>query len=135
MTKGNIDLALLVLRLWFGLEMAIVHGLPKLMKLINGDFGFPDPLGIGSGLSLGLATFGELIGGLGIALGFFTRLSAIPYLITMLVAGLVFHIGDGWGKIAVPMHYAVAAIVLLIAGPGRYSLDHKLFVSKSPGRA
>ncbi len=128
MTKGNIDLGLLVLRLWFGLEMAFAHGLPKLMKLINGDLGFPDPLGVGSGLSLGLATFGEFVCGLLIAVGFFTRLSAIPYLITMLVAAFIVHLDDGWGKISGPLLYAVPIIVLLITGPGRYSLDHKLFV-------
>lgn len=130
MTNGNFDLGLLVLRLWFGLEMAIVHGLPKAQKLISGDMGFPDPLGIGSGMSLGLATFGELVCGLLIAVGFFTRLSTIPYIITMLVAGLLFHFDDGWGKIVVPMHYAIAGIVLLIAGPGRFSLDHRMFVQK-----
>lgn len=131
MTNGNIDLGLLILRLWFGLEMTFAHGLPKLMKILNGDMTFADPLGIGMGLSLVLATFGEFVCGLLIAAGFFTRLSCIPYLITMLVAAFITHGGDPWGKMAYPLMYAVAAIVLLITGPGRYSLDHRLFVSKT----
>jgi len=130
MTNGNIDLGLLVLRLWFGLEMALMHGLPKLIKIINGDMGFADPLGIGMGLSLVLATFGEFICGLLIAAGFFTRLSCIPFIITMLVAGFITHGDDGWGKMALPMMYVVAGVVLLITGPGRYSLDHQMFVRK-----
>ena len=130
MTKGNIDLALLVLRIWFGLEMAFAHGLPKLMKIVNGDFQFADPIGVGPTLSLVLAVFAEFVCGILIALGFFTRLATIPYLITMLVAAFIVHLDDGWGKIAVPLHYAVAAIVLLIAGPGRLSLDHRMFVEK-----
>ncbi|OAV46307.1 DoxX family protein [Lewinella sp. 4G2] len=128
MTKGNIDLGLLVLRVWFGLEMAIAHGLPKLQKVFAGDFTFADPLGVGTTTSLILATFGEFICGILIAAGFFTRLSTIPYIITMLVAAFIAHAGDPWGKMSFPLHYAVAAAVIFIAGPGRYSLDHKWFV-------
>lgn len=130
MTKGNIDLGLLVLRLWFGLEMAFAHGLGKMIKIFSGNFQFADPLGVGQTTSLILAGSAEFFGGLLIAVGFFTRLAAVPYLITMLVAAFVVHLGDGWSKMAVPLHYAIAAIVLLITGPGRLSLDHKLFVEK-----
>jgi putative oxidoreductase len=133
MTNGNIDLGLLVLRVWFGLEMAFMHGLPKLMKVLNGDMSFGDPLGIGVGVSLVLAVFGEFVCGILIAAGFFTRLACIPYIITMLVAGLLVHGGDPWGKIALPLMYVVAAIVLLITGPGRYSADHQFFVRKVEG--
>lgn len=131
MTNGNFDLGLLVLRVWFGLEMAIMHGFPKLMKLVNGNGpGWLDPLGVGGTMSLSLATFGELVCGVLIAVGFFTRLSVIPYIITMLVAGLIFHGDDGWGDIAKCLNYAVVGIALLFTGPGRYSLDHQLFVRK-----
>ncbi|MEM9261865.1 MAG: DoxX family protein [Bacteroidota bacterium] len=131
MTKGNIDLGLLVLRLWFGLELAIMHGAPKLMKVVNGDFTFADPLGLGATTSLILTVFGEFVCGILIALGYFTRVACIPFLITMLVIVFFVHIGDPWNKMAFPLAYAVVAIVLLITGPGRHSLDHKLFVSKT----
>ncbi|NJC25397.1 DoxX family protein [Neolewinella antarctica] len=128
MTTGNIDVGLLVLRLWFGLEMALAHGLPKLLKLFAGDLSFADPIGVGPTVSLVLAVFGEFVCGLLIAAGFFTRLATIPYIITMLVAALVVHGADGWGKMSIPLMYVVAAVVLFITGPGRLSLDHKLFV-------
>ncbi|MBB4078736.1 putative oxidoreductase [Lewinella aquimaris] len=132
MTKGNIDLALLILRLWFGLEMAFAHGLGKVIKVVNGNFKFADPFGIGPAPSLVLAGSAEFFGGILIAIGFFTRLATVPYLITMLVAAFLVHAANGheWGKIAGPLHYAIAAIVILIAGPGRYSLDQRLFVDK-----
>ncbi len=125
------DLGLLVLRLWFGLEMALAHGLPKLQKALSGDMSFGDPIGLGEPVSLVLAIFGEFFCGLFIAAGFFTRLSCIPYLITMLVAAFIVHGGDPWGKMAYPLMYAVAAIVLLLTGPGRHSLDHRMFVAKT----
>lgn len=130
MTNGNIDLGLLILRVWFGLEMAFMHGWPKLMKVINGDMTFADPLGLGMGVSLVLAVFGEFICGILIAAGFFTRLACIPFIITMLVAAFITHGDDGWGKMALPLMYVVAAVVLLITGPGRYSADHQMFVRK-----
>lgn len=133
MTNGNIDLGLLVLRVWFGLEMAFMHGWPKLMKVISGDMTFADPLGMGMGVSLVLAVFGEFICGILIAAGFFTRLSCIPFMITMLVAAFITHGDDGWGKMALPLMYVVAGVVLMITGPGRYSADHQMFVRKVEG--
>jgi len=126
MTKGNIDLGLLILRLWFGLEMALAHGLGKMIRIFGGNFEFSDPLGIGSATSLILAGSAEFFCGLLIAAGFFTRLAVLPYIFTMLVAAFVAHIDDGWSKMAVPLHYAIAGVVLLIAGPGRYSMDEKI---------
>jgi putative oxidoreductase len=123
MLKTNVDLGLLILRLWFGLEMAFAHGLPKFNKMLAGNFQFPDPLGVGNAFSLGLATFGELVCGLLIAAGLFTRLATIPYMITMFVAAFVIHLDDGWGKMASPLHYFIAALVLFITGPGRHSFD------------
>lgn len=120
----NSDLALLILRLWFGLEMLIKHGWPKLMKVFSGDYGFPDPIGIGSTPSLFLVTFAEFFCAIGIVLGWFTRWSVIPYFIAMLVAAY-FHgsKGDDWGKIANPLHYAFVALALFFAGAGKYSID------------
>ncbi|MEL7162075.1 MAG: DoxX family protein [Bacteroidota bacterium] len=130
MTKGNIDLGLLVLRLWFGLEMAFAHGLPKLLKVLDGNMTFADPVGVGEPASLILAVFGEFFCGILIAVGYFTRVACIPYLITMLVAAFIVHLTDGWGKMSFPLMYAVAAIILLITGPGKYSLDYRLFTNK-----
>jgi putative oxidoreductase len=126
MTKGNIDLGLLILRLWFGLEMALAHGLGKMIKIFSGNFEFSDPLGMGPTLSLILAGSAEFFCGLLIAAGFFTRLALLPFIFTMLVAAFVVHIDDGWNRMVLPLHYVVAGIVLLITGPGRYSLDEKI---------
>ena len=107
--------------------MLIKHGLPKLQKILNGDLGFPDPLGIGSTLSLYLATFGEFICAILLILGLKTRWAAIPYAITMLVAAYHHWDGDdGWSRIANPLHYMVAAIALYLAGAGRFSMDYQL---------
>lgn len=89
--------------------------------------GFPDPLGIGSTLSLYLTTFAEVVCALLLIVGFKTRWAAIPYAFAMLVAAY-FHWGKGdeWGSIANPINYMIPAIALYFAGAGRYSLDHQL---------
>jgi len=123
-TTTNIDIGLLILRLWFGLEMVIAHGWPKLRNFLAGETDqFLNFLGLGTHLSYGLAVFGEFVCGLLIAVGLFTRLSTIPYMITMLVAAFLVHWDDGWSKMSFPLMYFIPALVLLITGPGKYSLD------------
>ena len=53
------DFSLLILRLVFGGLMFINHGLPKFDKLDKTPIRFPDPLGVGSEISLYLTLFSE----------------------------------------------------------------------------
>ncbi|RYD17558.1 MAG: DoxX family membrane protein, partial [Verrucomicrobiaceae bacterium] len=65
----NTDAALLLLRLWLGISMLALHGLPKLQKLIAGKHQFADPLGIGELPSLVMAVGTEFAGSILIILG------------------------------------------------------------------
>ena len=89
-------IGLLLLRLGFG-GMMLTHGIPKLMKLVQGNMEFGDPLGIGSTLSLILVVIGEAICPLLIIIGYRTRLATIPTIITMAVAAFIVHAGDPFG--------------------------------------
>ncbi len=120
------DLGLLVLRVWFGLTMAIVHGYGKLMNL--GEFsakvaklGLPLPsvLGPAAGLS-------EFLGGILLAIGLATRISAATLIITMSVAAFVVHASDPFQRKELAFCYGIAALALLLMGPGRFSADARL---------
>ena len=100
------------------------HGLPKLIGFAEMSQTFPDPLGIGARLSLGLAIFGEFFCPILIAVGLFARLAAIPPLVTMLVAALIVHAGDPFSKKELALAYAVAFAVIALIGPGHWSIDH-----------
>ncbi|MCA9628788.1 MAG: DoxX family protein [Myxococcales bacterium] len=124
------DLGLLVLRLWFGLTMAVAHGYGKLMNL--GEFsakvaklGIPLPgvLGPAAGLS-------EFLGGILLAVGLATRVSAVTLTGTMTVAAFVVHGNDPFQRKELAFCYGFAALALLLAGPGRFSADARLLARK-----
>lgn len=122
------DFALLVLRLWIGLSLLLLHGWAKLTGFSKMSGKFPDPLGIGSSTSLGLAVFAEVACAILIVLGLFTRLAALAQAILMTVAFCMVHkaslaAGPGSGELA--FLYLAAFVTLFIAGPGRYALDGK----------
>ena len=120
------NLGLLVLRVWLGLSMLLLHGWPKVEKYAGMSQGFPDPLGVGPAMSLNLAIFAEVLCALLLVVGLAARLASIPLVITMAVAFFVVHggalTGEGSGEMA--FIYMAGFVALLIAGPGRHSLDH-----------
>jgi putative oxidoreductase len=118
--------ASLLLRLTFGLTMFLSHGLPKLLNFSSQMNHFPDPLGLGNSLSLGLAIFAEVICAALITLGLFTRLATVPLVITMATAVFIFHAGDPWNKMELGLMYALGYICIFLLGPGRFSLDYVL---------
>jgi len=120
------NLGLLVLRVWLGLSMLLLHGWPKVEKYANMSQGFPDPLGVGPAMSLNLAIFAEVFCALLLVVGLTARLAAIPLIVTMAVAFFVVHggalTGEGNGEMA--FIYLAGFVALFIAGPGRHSFDH-----------
>ena len=121
--ENKTSIAMLLLRLVAGLTMAFSHGLGKLEKYTNGVDSFPDPFGVGSQLSLILAIFAELFCGIFIAVGFATRFTVIPLIITMATAFFIIHGGDPFGDKEMSFIYLVMYIVIFIVGPGKYSVD------------
>lgn len=119
---AKLSCLLLAVRIIFGL-LLMTHGIQKL-----GNFGtlaagaFPDPLGVGSQLSVSLAIFGELFCSIAFIFGFLYRLSMIPMIVTMLVAFVFAHKGSVTeGELA--FVYLIVFLFLYAAGPGKYALD------------
>ncbi|MCA9592438.1 MAG: DoxX family protein [Myxococcales bacterium] len=121
--------AMTILRIAAGTIM-VAHGVQKLadpgmFTQAFASFGIPLP-----GLAVWLAIAGELAGGLGLLLGFLTRIAALGPLCTMLVAIASVHLGNGlfaanngWEY---PLTMLLVALVFVFRGAGPVSVDAML---------
>lgn len=119
------DVAVCLLRIGASL-LIMTHGFPKLMKILEGDFSFGDPLGIGAAPSLLLVAFAEFVCAVFVLLGLWTRIALVPLIITMAVAFFVAHAGDPFSQKELSLFFLINFVVLFLTGPGRYSIDKKL---------
>lgn len=118
----NPEVSLLILRV-FTAAFIMMHGIPKLMRILEGDFSFRDPIGIGPTASLVLVTLAETVCALLVMLGVWTRVALIPLIFTMLVVAFVVNAGEPITDRELPLFFLSTFIVLFLTGPGRYSLD------------
>lgn len=125
---------LLVARIVFGV-LLMSHGIAKLQNFEALSATFPDPLGVGSGVSLVLAVFGEVVCSAGFIVGLFYRLALIPMAFTMCVAFFAVHGGDPFAARELALVYLSVFALMYVAGPGRYAAD-TLIARRipSPGR-
>lgn len=124
------DIGLLILRVGFGCLM-LVHGFQKVGKFSELTDKFPDPLGMGSQLSLISAIGSEVGCSILLIIGLGTRLAAIPLAFTMLVAWFIVHAEDPWQKQELAAVYLTVYVCLIFTGGGKFSLDHLLFGKQS----
>lgn len=125
----NIDFMLILLRITVGVFM-LSHGIGKFTTLFGGEpIQFPDPIGVGASASLALTVFAEVLCSILLIFGLATRFAAVSLLITMLVAAIIVHATDGFGKQELPLLYALVYFVIAIAGAGKISIDNWIFNS------
>jgi len=129
----------LLVRACAGLFVA-AHGYTKLASGLDGFAvglarkGFPAPFALAA-----CATASELVGGVLVALGLFTRPAAASLTLTMVVAWASTHLGDAvsvgqasGGKFEYPFLLSVVFASLALAGAGSISLDRVLFSKRAP---
>jgi putative oxidoreductase len=122
---------LTVLRVVVGIVF-LVHGGQKLFLMgFGGVAGFLDSLGVPApGLFAVIVTLVELLGGLALILGLFTRVVAVLLAVDMLVATLTVHLPNGFfvsaGGYEFTLVLLAASVALAVAGPGEAALDKAL---------
>jgi len=122
---------LLFVRLYWGWQFMVdgwgkLHNLPKVIEYF-GTLGLPAP-----GPTAYFVSILELVGGLLLALGLGGRLIALLLTANMTVAYItgdreallsIFSDPDKFSA-AAPFTYLMASLVILVFGPGRFSLDY-----------
>ncbi|NHM07590.1 DoxX family protein [Flavobacterium sp. CYK-4] len=129
--SGQLHEGLLIIRILIGITF-IIHGFPKLtggietwtflggtMKIVAIDF-MPAFWGF-------LCAIAEFLGGIFLALGLFTRISAAALLLTMLMATL-FHLtnGDSFDTASHAIEDGILFLGFIYMGAGKYSLDYRM---------
>lgn len=118
----SVDLGILALRLAAGGSIFLAHGLGKLQHFNEIAPVFWDPFGLGPTISFALITFAEGICSLLVVLGVWTRVTAIPLVLGMLMA-FIHDGGEGFGNQEKPFLYMVIFLAIFLLGGGRYRLD------------
>lgn len=120
---------LLILRLWLGLTLLLNHGIGKLKAFDSMAPNWVDPFKIGHTASFTLVVFAEVVAASLLAAGLVTRFAALVLAISMSVAFIVAHKGSlsGGHSGELAFIYLSAFVALFFAGPGRLSLDQKIF--------
>jgi len=132
MEISALDVGLLVLRVGVGLPFAL-HGFQKLFGWFGGGgrsatTAWFASLGFGDGRAATImAGTSEIVGGIGIALGLLTPLSAAAVVGTMTTAAFVNNAASGFWSVAkgweLNGYLIVVATALAISGPGALALD------------
>jgi putative oxidoreductase len=129
------NIVLLLVRIWLGYRLfaasyssvidIIFH--PKERAFFEKWFGeelhFPMPL-----IMAFLAKGAELLGGILVLVGLFTRIAAALIAFTMLIATLTANLGENFiidGGFTIS--YFLFALILIVEGSGKYSLDYLRF--------
>lgn len=131
LSKPTIDLdtapyAILILRVSLGL-LFLAHGLLKLLVFtLPGTAQFFESVGLPGFMAYVVAPT-EIVGGLLLIAGIYTRWVALTLFPILLVATLKVHAGNGWlftnqgGGWEFPAFYAVATVVQFLLGDGAYA--------------
>ena len=131
------NFALLMIRVFIGICF-VIHALGKLGVVGPGNMkGFQswlESMNIPyAGLQARMAMASEMLGGVLLTFGLFTRVGAILCISVMIVAAIIGHRGGGYLITNNPpgneytINLAAICALIFLLGPGRYSIDFLMF--------
>ena len=122
MRRTLADNGIFLMRISVSLLM-LSHGISKALEYETLAHTFPDPLNVGTEVSLQLILFAEIGCSVLLFLGLLGRFASVTLFIAMMVATFVHHFADPWSSRELPLLYAVVYATLTFTGPGSPSFD------------
>lgn len=101
----------------------LCHGIEKWQHFSELALTFPNPLGLGSRLSLILCLFAEVVCSIGVVLGLFFRPALLVLIFNMSVAAFVTHHGAPFAAKELALIYWILYILLFAFGAGTFAVD------------
>lgn len=127
-TSPDANIGILILRVFIGAAM-MTHGCAKLFGGMEQFTGFVTSLGVPAPQVMAyLAALSESLGALLLAIGLLTRPAAFMIICTMSVAVFGALGGQPFAKQELAWLYLVPALMFLLKGAGKWSLDY--FISR-----
>lgn len=124
-SHGQVHSGLLLLRVFTGLVLAYgtqdnVFSAAHMLEFRDflAKHGFPAPL-----LSAYVSAYAQFVGGLLLVAGWLTRPAAAVMVVNFIVALVMVHRSLPFGSNIAPLAMCANALVLVITGPGAFSLD------------
>jgi putative oxidoreductase len=121
------DSGMLLLRIAVSLEIAIVHGFKKIGVGVAQSENIPNPLHLPKAFNNVFAIAANIIFPFFVLIGLFTRLATLPTLAVTLTGYFVVHWNDSLLQRDTPFIYSLIFLVILILGPGKYSIDNAIY--------
>lgn len=118
------NILMLLSRIFIGISLIFLHGLPKLEKLQLGDeIKFYNFVGLGAERTLILAIILELIGAFLIMIGLFTRAASLILIVLMGIAAFGVHQADTFSVMESSLLYLTVFTLIFAFGPRKFSID------------
>jgi putative oxidoreductase len=121
------DCGILLLRVAASLEIAIVHGFKKMGVGVSQAENIPNPLHLPEVFNNAFAIAANIVFPFFVLIGLFTRLATLPTLAVTLTGYFVVHWNDPLLQKDTPFIYSLIFLVILILGPGKYSIDNTIY--------
>lgn len=121
------NLVMLFFRITVSLEMIVVHGFKKLGIGAAEAEKIPNPLHLPEAFNNMFAIAANIFFPFCVLIGLCTRLATIPTLAVTLTGYFIFHWNDAALVRDTPGIYSLVFLLILILGPGKYSIDNYIY--------
>src|SRR5690625_7375285 len=117
-TNVSSQLSILILRIGAG-GLLLTHGIPKLLRVLDGNFGFADPIVLGPELSLILVIFAEVFCAAFVIIELLTRPALIALIINMVVITFIAHADYTFSLKEHPRFFLLLSVTLFYSVAGK----------------